>query len=144
MGEIAIHVENSSTRYRVGPRERDKALRDIITDAFAAPFRCLHENSPFAIRHSRCLSGCLLPSAFWSPHASRFTFHVFRLSALRFPVSPCPLSSPVLRLLSAVSHLHSAIRNPKSTMEKVHSVNNVPQYLPPYLRAGGIGEGEGG
>jgi len=51
MGEIAIHVENSSTRYRIGPRERDKAPRDIITDAFVAPFRRLRENSPFAIRN---------------------------------------------------------------------------------------------
>jgi len=57
-----ISVENLSKRYRVGPRERHQALRDIITDVFAAPFRRLRENSQFAIRNSQCLSGCLLPS----------------------------------------------------------------------------------
>ena len=64
MTDTAIRVENLSKRYRVGPRERYKALRDVLTDVFAAPFRRLHENSPFAIRNSKCLSGCLLPTAF--------------------------------------------------------------------------------
>jgi hypothetical protein len=62
MGEIAIHVENSSTRYRVGPREPHKARRGVITDVFVAPFRRLRENSQFAIRNSQCSSGCRLPA----------------------------------------------------------------------------------
>lgn len=39
MTEIAISVHELSKRYRVGQRERYKALRDIITDSLAAPFR---------------------------------------------------------------------------------------------------------
>ena len=58
MTDTAIRVENLSKRYRVGPRERYKALRDVLTDAFVAPFRRLRE-----MRNPKCLSGCLLPSA---------------------------------------------------------------------------------
>ena len=59
MGEIAIHVENSSTRYRVGPREPHKARRGVITDVFAAPFRRLRE-----IRHLQFEMSLRLPSAY--------------------------------------------------------------------------------
>jgi lipopolysaccharide transport system ATP-binding protein len=41
MGEIAIRVDNISKQYRIGPRERYKALRDVITDSFTAPYRWL-------------------------------------------------------------------------------------------------------
>ena len=73
MSDIAIRVEGLSKRYRIGQRERDNALRDVITDVFVAPFRRLRENSPSAIRNSECLSGCLLPSAFCVVVLSRFT-----------------------------------------------------------------------
>jgi hypothetical protein len=66
MSDIAVRVEHLSTRYRIGPRERYEALRDVITDVFAAPFRRLRENSPFAIRNVSPAAFCLLPSAFWS------------------------------------------------------------------------------
>src|ERR1700685_1628763 len=39
MGETVIHVEGLGKRYRVGERERYLALRDVLTRAFAAPFR---------------------------------------------------------------------------------------------------------
>ena len=39
MSDIAIRVENLSKKYRVGPRERYKALRDSLMDAIYAPFR---------------------------------------------------------------------------------------------------------
>jgi hypothetical protein len=39
MTDIAIRVENLSKLYRIGPRERYKALRDTLTDAMYAPFR---------------------------------------------------------------------------------------------------------
>jgi len=39
MTDTAIHVENLSKLYRIGPRERYKALRDVLTDAMFAPFR---------------------------------------------------------------------------------------------------------
>jgi hypothetical protein len=55
MTDTAIRVENLSKRYRIGPCERHQALRDIITDAFVAPFRRLRENSQFAIRNSQSL-----------------------------------------------------------------------------------------
>jgi lipopolysaccharide transport system ATP-binding protein len=39
MSDVAIRVENLSKKYRVGPRERYKALRDSLMDAIYAPFR---------------------------------------------------------------------------------------------------------
>jgi lipopolysaccharide transport system ATP-binding protein len=51
MTAIAIRVENLSKQYRIGAQERYKALRDIITDAFTAPFRRLL-NPQSAIRNS--------------------------------------------------------------------------------------------
>ena len=76
MTDTAIRVENLSKRYRIGPCERHQALRDIITDVFAAPFRRLREirNSQFEIRNVFLAAFCQLPSALSSPHASRFTF----------------------------------------------------------------------
>jgi len=59
MGEIAIHVEHSSTRSCIGPRERYKALRDVITDVFAALFRRLRE-----IRNSKSEMSLRLPTAY--------------------------------------------------------------------------------
>ena len=41
MSEIAIRCEGLSKRYRIGQQERYKALRDVIADAAAAPFRRL-------------------------------------------------------------------------------------------------------
>src|ERR1044072_7119877 len=42
MSDIAIKVEGLSKQYRIGEQERYKALRDVITDAAASPFRRLH------------------------------------------------------------------------------------------------------
>jgi ABC-type polysaccharide/polyol phosphate transport system ATPase subunit len=39
VSETVIHVEGLGKRYRVGERERYLALRDVLTRAFAAPFR---------------------------------------------------------------------------------------------------------
>ena len=39
MSDIAIRVENLGKLYHIGPRERYKALRDVLTDAIYAPFR---------------------------------------------------------------------------------------------------------
>ncbi len=41
MSDYAIHVENLSKRYRIGRRERYKALRDVLTDAVSTPFRAV-------------------------------------------------------------------------------------------------------
>jgi homopolymeric O-antigen transport system ATP-binding protein len=41
MSDVAIKVEGLSKQYRIGQRERYKALRDVITDAAASPFRRL-------------------------------------------------------------------------------------------------------
>jgi lipopolysaccharide transport system ATP-binding protein len=60
--EIAIRCEGLSKRYRIGQQERYKALRDVISDAAAAPFRRLrhaisgnghNHASPFALRPLR-------------------------------------------------------------------------------------------
>jgi lipopolysaccharide transport system ATP-binding protein len=39
MSDIAISCEHLSKRYRIGERESYKALRDVITDGVASPFR---------------------------------------------------------------------------------------------------------
>src|SRR5437016_2535230 len=41
MTDTAIRVTGLGKRYRIGERERYKALRDVITDGIAAPFRKL-------------------------------------------------------------------------------------------------------
>src|SRR2546430_4194659 len=41
MSDIAIRCEGLSKQYRIGKPERYRALRDVITDAAAAPFRRL-------------------------------------------------------------------------------------------------------
>src|SRR2546421_7694958 len=41
MNDVAIRCEGLGKRYRIGERERYKALRDVITDGVAAPFRKL-------------------------------------------------------------------------------------------------------
>src|SRR2546423_3557500 len=43
MSDIAIRCEGLGKQYRIGERERYKALRDTITDAMAAPFRWLRK-----------------------------------------------------------------------------------------------------
>ena len=39
MSDVAIRVESLSKRYRIGERERYYALRDVLANAFKAPFR---------------------------------------------------------------------------------------------------------
>lgn len=48
MTDLAIRCEGLAKQYRIGERESYKALRDVITDAFASPFRRLRS----ALRHS--------------------------------------------------------------------------------------------
>jgi len=49
MSDTAIRGENLSKRHKIGQRERYKALRDVITDAFASPFRRLWGNSQWTM-----------------------------------------------------------------------------------------------
>ncbi len=65
LSDVAIRCEGLSKRYRIGQQERYKALRDVLTDAAAAPFRRLRSaisnsngngNSQFAIRNSKSAS----------------------------------------------------------------------------------------
>lgn len=39
MGEVVVRAERLSKQYRIGERQKYKALRDILTDAMCAPFR---------------------------------------------------------------------------------------------------------
>jgi len=41
MSDTAIRCEGLSKQYRIGKRERYRALRDVLTDAMSAPFRAL-------------------------------------------------------------------------------------------------------
>jgi lipopolysaccharide transport system ATP-binding protein len=58
MTDIAIRCEGLGKQYRIGERERYKALRDTITDTMTAPFRWLR-NPQSAIRNPRS-------SSFWA------------------------------------------------------------------------------
>lgn len=49
MSEIAIRVEGLSKRYRIGPREPYKALRDVLPQFFAAPFQWGRRNEKGSI-----------------------------------------------------------------------------------------------
>lgn len=55
MSSIAIRVENLSKLYRIGQRQRYKALRDTLTDALYAPFRRLR--AAFQRSGVQCTSG---------------------------------------------------------------------------------------
>jgi hypothetical protein len=57
MSDLAIRVENLSKRYRIGRRERYKALRDVINDTLSSPFSRLRRNSQFAIRNPKSDQG---------------------------------------------------------------------------------------
>jgi lipopolysaccharide transport system ATP-binding protein len=48
MSDVAIRCEGLAKQYRIGERESYKALRDVITDAFASPLRRLRS----ALGHS--------------------------------------------------------------------------------------------
>ena len=48
MTDVAIRCEGLAKQYRIGERESYRALRDVITDAFASPFRRFRS----ALRHS--------------------------------------------------------------------------------------------
>jgi lipopolysaccharide transport system ATP-binding protein len=48
MTDVAIRCEGLAKQYRIGERQSYKALRDVITDAFASPFRRLRST----LRHS--------------------------------------------------------------------------------------------
>ncbi len=41
MSDVAIRVEGLGKRYRIGKRERYRALRDVLTDGLSAPFRAM-------------------------------------------------------------------------------------------------------
>lgn len=56
MSDVVIRVENLSKLYHVGERAgayRYKALLDVFTDAFAAPFRRLSGKEPELLSFSR-------------------------------------------------------------------------------------------
>ena len=53
MDDIAIRLENLSKRYRIGQREPYRALRDVLPQLIAAPFRLLRRNSQSEIRNPK-------------------------------------------------------------------------------------------
>jgi len=116
-----ISVENLSTHHPIGPRERYKAFRDVITDALTSPFRRLREHSQFAmslrlpsgrltfhssrfpilgarpqfaIRNSQFAMSLRLPSGRLTFHSSRFPILGTLRPVLRLPASPS-LRAPV-------------------------------------------------
>jgi lipopolysaccharide transport system ATP-binding protein len=65
MSDVAIHVENLRKLYRIGERQRYKALRDTLTDALYAPFRAAVSLLNGRNGHNHNASG-LSESEFWA------------------------------------------------------------------------------
>jgi len=127
MNDLAIRVENLSKHYRIGPRERYRTLRVVISDAFTSPFRRLGSsfqrsnvqtfqrstlNSPFAFERAMSHAGeialfaqrpPLLPSAYCSSSGK-----VTKVAASPITLR---LAFQVSRFTLHVSRHDSAIRN---------------------------------
>ena len=61
MSTVAIRCKEIGKRYRIGERQRYRALRDTLTDALAAPFRWLR--TPLGSRAARASEG---PEFLWA------------------------------------------------------------------------------
>ncbi|MBI3086700.1 MAG: ABC transporter ATP-binding protein [candidate division NC10 bacterium] len=81
MSEFAIRADNLSKRYRIGPRESYKALRDTLTDALAAPFRRLRRRGDGGRKTGDGLPG---PRSPVPGHDS----HIWALQDVSFEVKP--------------------------------------------------------
>jgi len=64
MSDIAIRCEGLSKQYRIGKRERYRALRDVLTDALSAPFRMVSQRAKRPFSPSPDLP--IAPSSFWA------------------------------------------------------------------------------
>jgi lipopolysaccharide transport system ATP-binding protein len=62
MTDLAIRCEGLAKQYRIGERESYKALRDVITDAFASPVRRFRS----ALRHSSNGAGSAEKPNIWA------------------------------------------------------------------------------
>ncbi len=62
MSDVAIRCEGLAKRYEIGEREAYKTIRDVITDAVAAPFRRLRS----AARHSSKGNGSQDKPTIWA------------------------------------------------------------------------------
>ena len=68
MSDVAISCEGLAKQYRIGERERYKALRDVITDAVAAPLRRIRS----ALRQTPNRNGRGEETRFWALNGVSF------------------------------------------------------------------------
>ena len=66
MSDIAIHVVNLGKRYRIGERQRYKALRDTLSHALYAPFRATGSLFNGRNGHQPTVSNRSLNQHFWA------------------------------------------------------------------------------
>jgi lipopolysaccharide transport system ATP-binding protein len=66
MNDVAIHVENLGKRYRIGERQRYKALRDTLAGALHAPFRVAASLLNGRDGHNHNAPNGLSESEFWA------------------------------------------------------------------------------
>jgi lipopolysaccharide transport system ATP-binding protein len=64
MSDIAIRVEDLGKQYRLGPRQRYRALRDTLTDVLYAPFRAVR--SRFQRRDAPAHLAPVAPNLIWA------------------------------------------------------------------------------